>query len=415
MSSRVTLVWGDGTDGQLGHYPFEKSGVMKTYAELLPRVLEMEGSPLLFKKIACGTNHSLGIDDLGRVWAWGKNDYSKLGLSGTLEQQSFPKVVEALDGVEAESVACGDFHSAVVDTEGRLYTWGWGGTWLSGGGQLGHGSREDSKYPKVVKMLDDGGYRVKDVSCGEAHTLILTDDGESLSCGAGEHGRNGNGSSSDVLVPEPIEALENIDIVQLEAGGSFSLARSKDLDVFVWGRNDQGQLGLGGGLAMDVYAMEDLPRIVELAPVPLGTGPVNEKDIKDSEATPLKATHVAAGNAHAAVVAEDGRLFFWGMKAHLEPTKLHFENGHEPYQVFAGGNFTFVLATDGSLHSFGLGRTNALGHGNRQGLAHPKLLEAFQDYTDVTHIAAGFRHIAVLCSSETTTTTTKPPGAAAAE
>lgn len=33
--------------------------------------------------------------------------------------------------------------------------------------------------------------------------------------------------------------------------------------MFGWGRNDQGQLGLGGGLTMDVYAAEVLPRSIE--------------------------------------------------------------------------------------------------------------------------------------------------------
>ena len=390
------MIWGDGTESQLGHYPYEKSGVLNTYAELLPKELYYDDKPVIYKKIACGTNHTLAIDDEGQVWAWGKAEYGK--LPGMKEDQPYPIKVDAFKGVDAESVACGDFHSAVVDTEGRLYTWGWGGTWLAGGGQLGHGTRNDEDVPKIVEALDDGGYRVASVSCGEGHTLILTDDGEALSCGAGEHGRNGNGSSRDVLIPEPIPALEDVDIVQLEAGGAFSLARTQTNDVLVWGRNDSGQLGLGGGLAMDVYAMEDIPRNVELASVPPGSEPQEGDPPVQEEATPLKAAHVAAGNSHAAVVSDDGRLFFWGMKAHLEPTKLHFAQGHTPSRVFAGGNFTFVLATDGTLHSFGLGRTNALGHGNRNGLSHPKHVEAFDQYTDVTDVAAGFRHIAILCS-----------------
>jgi len=394
-------VWGDGTESQLGHYPYERKGMMNTYAELVPRELFLDDAPLVFRQIACGTNHTLAIDDAGAVWAWGKADYGKLGFSSAEknEDQPFPRKVEALAGVEAESVACGDFHSAVVDTSGRLWTWGWGGGWLSGGGHLGHGDRADKPTPTLVTTLDDGGYRIKSVSCGEAHTLILTDDGEALSCGAGEHGRNGNGASGDVLVPEPVLAFEDLDVVQLEAGAAFSVARTSGNDVFVWGRNDQGQLGLGGGLAMDVYAMEDTPRTVELAPVPPGTAPTDDAPPPTSgEPTPLKASHITAGNAHAAAVSEDGRLFFWGMKAHLEPTQLHFEHKiHTPLAVYAGGNFTLVHATDGSLHSFGLGRTNCLGHGNRAGLSHPTHILAFDDYTNLSCVAPGFRHVALLC------------------
>mmetsp|Transcript_13955 Transcript_13955/g.20981 ORF Transcript_13955/g.20981 Transcript_13955/m.20981 type:complete len:450 (-) Transcript_13955:1322-2671(-) len=413
-SECVTLLWGDGTEAQLGHYPFERSGVLKTYQELSPRELTGTNIPI-FTKISCGLNHTLAIDENGSVWSWGKSDYCKCG-HGDDQEQPYPRKIEALAGVQAESVACGEYHSAVIDTEGRLYTWGWGGSWLAGGGHLGHGDRIDEKYPKLVSLLDDGGYRVSSVSCGEAHTLILTDDGEALSCGAGEHGRNGNASSADLLVPSPIPALDNTHVTMLEAGSAFSLALTKDHYVFVWGRNDQGQLGLGGGLAMDVYAMEDIPIKVEYRPgfaathseVDSNDSPqknaAQDKEKKstlidsDAETLPLKATHVAAGHSHAAVVSTDGVLYYWGMKAHLEPVAPFFENGHIPTKVFAGGNYTHVLASDGSLHSFGQGRHNCLGHNNRQGLAHPKLITALNDYENITQVAAGFRHIAVLCS-----------------
>lgn len=41
------------------------------------------------------------------------------------------------------------------------------------------------------------------------------------------------------------------------------MALSSEGEVFGWGRNDQGQLGLGGGLTMDVYAAEVLPRTID--------------------------------------------------------------------------------------------------------------------------------------------------------
>lgn len=49
-----------------------------------------------------------------------------------------------------------------------------------------------------------------------------------------------------------------------QAGHAFSLALTSEGEVYGWGRNDAGQLGLGGGLTMDVYAMENDPRLVEL-------------------------------------------------------------------------------------------------------------------------------------------------------
>lgn len=387
-ASSTTMVWGDGGEGQLGHYPFERTGVMKHYWELLPRVLETaEG--VIFRSIACGANHTLAVDEDGGVWSWGKSDYGKCGHGDDKDQEK-PKKIEALKGVDVVSVACGDFHSAAIDSDGRLYTWGWGGSWLSGGGQLGHGSRDSLNQPELVKAVDEGGYRVSRVSCGEGHTLLLTDDGETLSCGAGEHGRNGNGTSRDVLIPEPVDILDDKTVVQLESGSAFSIALTDEQEMYVWGRNDQGQLGLGGGLAMDVYAMEDTPRVVEVSG-------------ENSEI--LKANHVSAGHSHAACVGTDGSLYYWGMKAHLEPFAVHFEDGHSPEKVYAGGNYTFTRATDNSFHSFGLGRTNCLGHGDRQGHAHPKRIEALDKFaSDDVLVSCGFRHVALIASSPPSST-----------
>eukprot|EP00953_Heterococcus_sp_UTEX-ZZ885_P013031 7448-Heterococcus_DN1.PRE.1 len=49
-------------------------------------------------------------------------------------------------------------------------------------------------------------------------------------------------------------------ITRLSVGTAFTLALTDAGELYGWGRNDAGQLGLGGGMAMDVYAMENLPR-----------------------------------------------------------------------------------------------------------------------------------------------------------
>lgn len=89
-----------------------------------------------------------------------------------------------------------------------MYTWGWGGSLWGGIGGLGHGDEKEQPRPKLVKSLLDYGCRVASVACGEKHTLILTDDGEVLTCGNGEYGRLGNGGSSDHPTPEPVDFFD---------------------------------------------------------------------------------------------------------------------------------------------------------------------------------------------------------------
>jgi Regulator of chromosome condensation (RCC1) repeat len=55
-------------------------------------------------------------------------------------------------------------------------------------------------------------------------------------------------------------------ITRLSVGTAFTLALTDAGELYGWGRNDAGQLGLGGGMSMDVYAMENLPRQVCIYP-----------------------------------------------------------------------------------------------------------------------------------------------------
>ena len=68
--------WGQGTEGQLGHYPFEKSGITNSYQELSPRELRLgkeEGhNSLGFVDLAAGLNHSAGVTADGKVRCGGR-------------------------------------------------------------------------------------------------------------------------------------------------------------------------------------------------------------------------------------------------------------------------------------------------------------------------------------------------------
>ena len=379
-TSPVCLTWGEGTEGQLGHSPFALSGVLQQYAELAPRQLE----GFVLRDVACGTNHTLAVDGDGAVWSWGKSDFGKCGHGDDADCKA-PARVAALAGVDVVAVACGESHSLALDGDGRVYSWGWGGSWLSGGGQLGSGGREHRYAPAPVAGALEGA-TVASLSAGEGHSVFLTDDGEVWTCGAGEHGRNGNGGSGDVLAPEPVAALDDVDVVQLEAGSAFTICRDAAGVVRVWGRNDQGQLGLGGGLAMDVYALEDLPRPIDLA-----------------DGSPLTAVHVAAGHSHAAVVTPSGALLQWGAKNALEPAAHVFErDGADDAfapptvaKVFCGGAYTLAETADGDLYSFGAGSSKCLGHGDKQRHPHPKKVAALDGFR-LAKLSCGYRHCAVL-------------------
>uniref|UniRef100_A0A0B7BGT1 HECT-type E3 ubiquitin transferase n=2 Tax=Arion vulgaris TaxID=1028688 RepID=A0A0B7BGT1_9EUPU len=137
-------------------------------------------------------------------------------------------------------ITAGGAHSACITTNGELYTWGKGRY-----GRLGHGDSEDQSRPKLLEALK--GYRVVDVACGsgDAQTLCITDDDSVWSWGDGDYGKLGRGGSDGCKVPMKVEALQSLGVLKVECGSQFSVALTKSGAVYTWGKGDYHRLGHG--------------------------------------------------------------------------------------------------------------------------------------------------------------------------
>ena len=112
-------VMGDGnTEWRVG--AARQSGPFNSYSELLPRQLEAGALSGDVRALALGMNNTFATDGSGALYAWGKGESSKLGHGGASDEPE-PKRVAALEGVEITAAACGEYHSAAVDAEGKLY------------------------------------------------------------------------------------------------------------------------------------------------------------------------------------------------------------------------------------------------------------------------------------------------------
>ena len=142
--------------------------------------------------------------------------------------------------------------SALLTTTGDLYTFGFGGSRINGMGCLGLGNMDSHPTPQLVTSLIEDGCYASDVHCEEYSMTVLTTEGEVLTCGAGAYGRLGNLETVDQLYLEPVELMGAEDVTQIAGGFAFSLALNSQGIIHAWGRNNEGQLGTGMGLAADV-------------------------------------------------------------------------------------------------------------------------------------------------------------------
>ena len=61
----------------------------------------------------------------------------------------------------------------------------------------------------------------------------------------GDFGRLGHGSCSDCFVPHPIKALSGQSVISVACGDTHTIAMTSDGSLYGFGRNQNGQLGLG--------------------------------------------------------------------------------------------------------------------------------------------------------------------------
>jgi len=290
-----------------------------------------------------------------------------------------PKKVEALEGVKIVQAACGASHTLALDDEGYVYSFGSGAGWFSGvAGVLGHGDNKERLVPTRIEALAEDGNLVTAVEAGNRHSVFLTKEKDVYCCGVGEFGRLGNAGSYDQLVPAPVEfPIQGQAFRRIRSGSSYSMAETASGEILAWGKNDQGQLGQGASLSMDIYCMESIPVVV-------GYGIEG-----------LKMKDLAAGYNHAVALDEDGHVWLWGMRLHVEPYQFTEFNGKSICKVAGGQYYTAAVSEDGNLFTMGQGSSWCLGHGDKKSLTQPQQVMAFAGQK-VLDVFCGERHMAAI-------------------
>lgn len=180
-------------------------------------------------QVACGADHSLVLSLQGEIWACGRGSEGQLGMSLDGEGRALVPLC-SVSSPKAAFVACGADHSIFIDLLGRAFAFG-----ENSKGQLGLGHCETAKQPE--QMLLPPGFLAVDADCGGTHTLLLADDSQVYGCGGNEKGQLGLGPKKDRLVPAPVGLHEKgvaCRAQRVSCGFSHSLVL-KDGSVWVLG------------------------------------------------------------------------------------------------------------------------------------------------------------------------------------
>ena len=222
----------------------------------------------------------------------------------------------------------------MVTQSGRLFTFG-----CNEWGQLGLGHNNNVIKPSCVKRLKPD--QVVAVATGRYHTVVAMRSGKVWAMGCNSEGQLGVGRGSEwVSGPQLLTGLPP-DVVQLAAGAGHSLARTERGEVWVWGSNTEGQLGLGEDSEETVFSPTLLP---------LSSG----------------VAHISCGYYHTALVTSQGQLLTFGEadggklglgeteeeEEELDTDSPRLVNIPEPVAtVECGASHTIALTTSGKVRT----------------------------------------------------------------
>lgn len=282
----------------------------------------------------------------------GVNDLGQLGVPCEGKVGCMMRCNKTLTKEERPvKIEAGGYHTLWVLNNGTSYSFG-----FNYFGQLGIGSKQASHYP--VEIFLPGGQAVFDLAAGEYHSLVLTGDNRVYSFGRNREGQLGLGHTQDQYSPEEVTLPSGEKAVHIAAGGKHSFIVTKTPDgkrkVYSFGLNKNGQLGLGHNKNVNEPT---------------------EVDLSDFQARPFQ---IAAGGHHTMILFRNRSLCGFGLNRNRQLGLMDYKdrnictspeilglipNGDRPIEIAAGGSHTLVLKESGELYGFGLQTEGQIGQG----------------------------------------------------
>lgn len=326
--------------------------------------------------VVAGDVHSCARKSNGTLRCWGDNRSGELGTGDTATHANQVRANFDLGTLKVYvPTGNGDITSdrtsftCVVATDSNF--WCWGDNRL---GQLGTGNTQSSSRPVRIPALDG---KVAKAATGSGHVCVQTNEGGLLCWGRNVDGELGVGDTSMRTTPTRVDIGRPSE--RLTTGGGFSCARGTDATLFCWGGNALGQLGIGSTIGQTV--------------------PVEVKNISG------RIGRIAAGGAHACAFTEDdGQVWCWGdnrvgqlgtgdTEKRLVPTAVKGTSFRSvrTNELAGGGSHTCALRDDNTLWCWGGNRYGQLGTGDTEPRTAP-----VQILSGVSQIYAGGAHTCAL-------------------
>ncbi|KAK1225983.1 hypothetical protein PQX77_000684 [Marasmius sp. AFHP31] len=385
------------------------------------------GTDAGIESVAAGGFHTLFVDEMGTVWSCGSNDDAALGYKTPegFDQDvvETPQVVEALrkDGFRAVKISAGSTVSAAISDEGELRVWG---TFKAAEGKLGFAPGTEYQHEPITlrppSLRSNSPEKFVSVAVGAHHIITLTTHGNVYTWGVGELGQLGrkvpDRRKIHGTIPERVvlsartgarkAGSRSRKAVAVGAGSQHSFAVDDQGDVWAFGLNNNGQLGIGATNTRDDAAVLSPTKVANLS-----------KDELDGATV----VQISGGEAHTLFLTSDGRVFACGQHDIGQiglpeddplfivhpgsipfPVQVPVPDSDDPVvRISTSTRGNWAVTADGALYAWGEANTSELGVPDDSTIRTPQVVVRRDGGWRAEEVACGGQHSVCLLRRRT--------------
>eukprot|EP00727_Mastigamoeba_balamuthi_P007461 m51a1_g3335 hypothetical protein (367) ;mRNA; r:382941-384459 len=186
--------------------------------------------------LAASCSRSLACE----VWVAGSNSVGQLGpIDAASPRRSGFAKSSLLSSVIVSKIACGDHGTVLELGTGEVVSLG----------RIGHPDEPSTRVasqPRFIPVQMPANASVREIACGSGHAVVSLLGGGLVAWGCNDCGQLGVGDQTHRGSPTRVLQLQDCEVVRVCCGSHHTLAYTDRRLLYVWGMNDQLQLGLAG-------------------------------------------------------------------------------------------------------------------------------------------------------------------------
>jgi RCC1 and BTB domain-containing protein len=191
-------------------------------------------------------------------------------------------------------------------------------------GQLGQGHFCHELTPRVNRTLSTREIKVIQTSCGLHHTVFVTKSGQLYSCGFNDNGQLGHSDTKSRNVPCLVThpSFSEQTVKTAVCGYYHTIVLKTSGEVFSFGRNDKGQLGIktNGVAQLEPKKITNFYKLSDEEDLFARRGSANASHLYNNKKyylkDQIKTVKVACGCYHTLLVCDNGHLYTFGRGNH---------------------------------------------------------------------------------------------------